>query len=182
MIRVLLLLAAGCGGVSSGTFVGNPDMTVRIRDRDLQMRGGALDASGVSFPGCEDGLGSTTVIFDGAESRETIALPASTCGLFFAVLGFEVTFEDAGELTTIVAEDFDLLVPEGFSAVAGGRYVLQLGDDAWLADLAERTEAGVVRLDGSDPELEAVFFDGLLLGSEVFNEGQTDTTVDFLAE
>jgi hypothetical protein len=188
MIRTAALVCAlavgGCPN-PSGTFVGNPSadpsLRARLADNPAQRaRGGVLEAAGIGVPGCNDslyGLGHTTLTFEGPDSVESLEIRAGPqCGLFFAILRFEVSFEEDGVETSVVATDFDLEIPAEFTAREGGSYVLRFGDEAWLAEVAEHAEPGENRLDGSNPALEAAFFDGLIDGSTVLNAGLGDTT------
>jgi hypothetical protein len=179
----VLVLSAACQvdgpAPDSGTFVGNPSltptMTARLADNDVQHADrGVLEAFEVFLTDCEQTvsdipLGGRTLIFEGAESTDIIELePQERCGLWLVVFQFEVTWDEDGVLTTVVADNFDLAVAPGFTAEEGGRYRLRLGDEAWLADVAALAPQGQTTiLNGTDPALDDAFYEGLVRGSDV---------------
>ena len=159
-------------GHREGTFVGNPSLQARIADNaEQRVTSGLLEALEVHVTSCEDApkpLGPTHFKFVGASAEETVPLPVGEhCGLFFVVDLFTVNFEDEGELVTIVADDFDIEIPATFAASTDQQYVLRLGDEAWLADVAALAQPGVNRLGPDVPELSRVFYNGLIEGSDI---------------
>jgi hypothetical protein len=171
-----VLMGVACQGPASGTFVGNPEMSARLAD-NLEQRPvrGVFEALEVHFQDCDDAyqlLGPTTFTFDGPNAHEAFQIPTGErCGLFFPVDWFEVQFEEKGALTTIMADDFDLAIPAEFVVRENDEIVLRFGDNEWLAQVASKLpHTGEILLDGSYPELEAAFFDGLVYGSAVLDE------------
>lgn len=175
-LTLLLGLVCACSAPSPrpGTFVGNPTMSARIVDNDIQrVASGRLDALEVHVTGCEGtpvSLGMTVLEFDGANSTDRVPLPVGRhCGLFFVVDQFVVEFDDVGRSVTIVADDFDLGVPSEFVARQNDHVILEFGDEQWLADVAALAPAGETRLGAKVPALTQAFFAGLWAGSEVGN-------------
>lgn len=174
---MIALFAIACGvPPPSGTFVGNPTMSARLADNPVQQAaGGWLEARELHFVGTDDALtalGPTHFTFEGPEAEESIQVPEGDhSGLFLVIDTFEVRFEEDGALTTLIADDFDLRLPATFATRRGRAYELRFGDEDWLARIAELTAPGEIRLDGSDAELNAAFFGGLIEGSTVLNAG-----------
>jgi hypothetical protein len=162
--------------VSSDCWSANAAPVARLADNPVQQAaGGRLEAIELHFVGTDDSLtalGPTTFTFEGPEAEESIRVPMGDhSGLFLVVDTFEVRFEEDGALTTVIASDFDLLLPATFATRRGRAYELRFGDEDWLARIADLTEPGEIRLDGTDAELESAFFDGLIEGSTVLDAG-----------
>lgn len=164
-----------------GTFVGNPELTARVRQTPVvRVVDGALDALEVLLGDC-DGvgdvpLGPELLRFDGPVSEEILQIPAGThCGVFFAVDDFTLRLDEgADEPTVLVADDFDLWVPTRFAARRDERYTVTFGSDEWLEQVAALAGPGENDVHG-DPELEAAFFGGLE-GSDVGDEAAAGAT------
>lgn len=181
LVPALVGLCA-CHGPASGTFVGNPSMTARIADNDVQQaRGGHLEVSDAALIDCEEGddvsLGGWTFRFAGAGSADVVQLPdARRCGLSLHVDELQIRFDEGdAQTTTLIASEFELALPERFQTEPGGRYMLRLGDAAWLAGISALASPGEVHISEAAPELQAAFFDGLQQGSGVESGGAPES-------
>lgn len=166
-LALALIGLSACKDPAQGTFIGNPSLTARYVESELQQsRGGRLRAD-VVLQGCEGDedrpLGAQLFDFQGDRATSAIQIPAGEhCGLAMRVEEFLVRF-DGGDPnpTSVLATDFDLTVPGSFAATGGDAFTLRLGDAAWLSAMAETSAFGDNVLDGSNPALEAAFFEGL---------------------
>ncbi|MEM6925857.1 MAG: hypothetical protein AAF602_02925 [Myxococcota bacterium] len=172
---LLVATALACSDAPpTGTFVGNPSLSARIADNLVQqVTSGRLEALEIHVTECEappTPLGPRVLEFDGPASTETLPLPVGDhCGLFVVVDLFTVAFEDDGTPITIVADDFDLEVPAAFAATQGEAFVLRLGDEAWLAEVAALAPSGETQLPRGPSALGDAFFGGLVQGSTVLS-------------
>ena len=167
-----LALLSACAGDAEGTFVGNPSLTAGFDDNETQRaRGGQLVVLEGNLLGCDGGpdvaLGPVTFAFVGSDSVGSVQLPEGPfCGLFLVVQEFRLSFDTGGaELTTVVAQDFDLVVSDRIEAMQGERYALRLGNEGWLAALAQNTQPGENSADSDHADLRDAFVDGLNEGS-----------------
>lgn len=167
-MRTLTLLGLlACRDPAEGTFVGNPTMAARMAEpSDIAVTDGELIALEMLLGDCDQigdaPLGSRTFTFDGAQSRESVPIPADEyCGVFLVVDLMRVVVADGqGDERELIADDFDLWVPTSFLAEANGRFRLRFGDDTWLEEVVALTAPGTVAVDG-EPELSRAFHDGL---------------------
>lgn len=169
-----LLGCASSDDERHGTFVGNPSLTARIADNPVQrVASGRFDALEVHVTGCDDPvipLGPTRLTFDGPDSIDVVPLPLGEhCGMFFVVDQFTVEVRDSERTFRIVADDFDLAVPDSFVARRDGHVVLRFGNESWLAKVATLAPDGETRLGKDVPALTQAFFAGLWEGSEVLS-------------
>jgi len=175
IVPVLAVALAACSPPPpSGTFVGNPSLAARIADNPVQQAtGGELEALEIHVTDCNDAptpLGPTVLHFDGPESEEVLPLPVGEqCALWVVVDLFTVRFEDDGVPITIVADDFDISIPAEFAPAEGDRFVLRLGDEDWLAEVAALVPPGETRLERGSSPLNDAFYGGLIEGSAVLS-------------
>lgn len=168
-----LLMMGACTGPSEGTFIGNPSLTAAIAPADTQLvRSGRLVASEVFLRPCGTGdvaLGAVTWQFDGFQSNDRVQFePGTYCETFLIVQELTVRFDDGGtEVRSVTAGGFDITIPGDLTAAEGDRFELLLASAGWLDRLAAVTEPGDSLLDGTNPDLESAFYEGLQEESSV---------------
>jgi hypothetical protein len=119
-------------------------------------------------------------VFDGTRAEEALQVPEGRhCGVSLQAERFSIRLDEGDPVaTTVLAEGFELSVAARFDARGATRHVLRFGDPDWVALLAEIAGPGENVVDGSDPALDAVFFDGLARSSvEDADPSATPTTL-----
>lgn len=161
-------LLAACFPQPEGTFVGNPSITAYVASTpDQAARSGLLVADRVLLDDCSGGdpleTGAMTLRFvDGLSPDAFPAPPGAYCGATVEAASFLLEFEEDAGRTTLLLEDRALELPFPFTVEADAATPLQLGGDAWLADLAAVSEPGTYTLD--DGPLAEAFLDGIGAG------------------
>lgn len=162
----LVASLAACRDPAAGTFVGNPTMSARMAEpAQVDVSDGELVALEMLLGDCDQvgdvPLGSRTFTFDGAQSRETLQIPADEyCGVFLVVDLMRVVVDDGEGERELIADDFDLWVPTSFLAEANGRFRLRFGDEDWLREVVTLTDPGTYAVNG-EATLSTAFYAGL---------------------